>query len=81
MSLKRSLGGFISKIVRGAIQALYSRKNSWVGRIFKSIVGFFVGRFQKKHGFMEDEIIDADIGFDPDELEAYQFPNGRPEQN
>ena len=29
---------------------------------------------QKKYDFMKDEIVDADISFSAEELDAYQFP-------
>jgi len=65
--------GLIRKMSMGIAQSIYSRKNSVWGKMFKSVVLFGVTLFQKRYGFMKDEIIDSDIGFSAEELDAYQY--------
>ena len=71
---KKEKDSLVRRIGFGIAQAIYSRKNTWRGKILKAIVGFGVMLFYKKYKFMKDEIVDADIGFSAEELDAYQFP-------
>ena len=69
-----------SRIAHGIAQAIFSRKDTWWSKILKFALRLGVTVFQKKYNFMKDDIIDADIGFDADELDAYQYPNGKPKK-
>jgi len=75
MSGEEKKDGFVRRMSMGIAQSIYSRKNTWRGKILKSIILLGVTLFQKKYRFMKDEIIDADIGFSAEELDAYQFQN------
>jgi hypothetical protein len=74
MSSELKKDGLLRKMSMGIAQSIFSRKNNMLGKIFKSMVLLGVTLFQKRYGFMKDEIIDADIGFTAEELDAYQFP-------
>lgn len=69
--------GLMRRIGFGIAQSIYSRKNTWRGKFLKSTVSVGVTLFFKRYDFMKDEIIDADIRFTAEELDAYQFPEGK----
>lgn len=80
-SEKKEKDGLVRRIGFGIVQSIYSRKNTWRGRILKSTVSVGVTLFFKRYGFMKDEIIDADIKFTAEELDAYQYPEDKQEQS
>jgi len=73
--LNKEKDGLRRKVALSVSQALFSRRDVWHHNLLKGIVRIGVNAFYKKYDFMKDEIIDADISFDADELDDYQFPN------
>lgn len=66
----------IGRAVASMAQSLFTRKETLLSGLLKSVVRFGVGLFHRMTGYMKDDIIEADIGFTAEELNRYQYGAG-----
>jgi hypothetical protein len=54
------------------VRSAFRKRKSWLDRLLTGLLRRVSTPADPRADFMRDEIVDADIGFDPDELERYQ---------
>jgi len=54
------------------VRSAFRKRKSWLDRLLTGLLRKVTTPADPRADFMRDEIVDADIGFDPDELERYQ---------
>ena len=54
------------------VRSAFRKNKSWLDRLLTRLLRKAITPPDPRADFMRDAIVDADIGFDPDELERYQ---------